>query len=434
MFSSLEPPIYMDFEKEIQLSCDEIISLEINRRGISRFYHDSYFTFKYNNSQYQLTRHRLTELPQLNIAPINQTSFVSIQSFREFEDKKQEPGFPPIYAMDAFPEDKLIGSGQVGQVHLVSLGMIPLALKLERFGHHNVRQGDTFTLKPSKANFMTVLTSPLSAEYMPDSFLLSFRYWESSKDIPHSECIAEIKGLAFIKELNQWGVLYEYIDGYSFDQFCFDLKTHPHSTRKSKIIDMSLQLAEALKLLDDAGQPHTDLLQPNILIRRSNHFPVLIDYGGRSTKEPHNVLSRQQFGERLTQLTQALDNNNSDLNQLAIDCQTNKTFDELSWEIILNRLTHIKLRLENSKVNIKYSECDIGMQILSGFIAVIGIASVAIAFIALNAATFGTTGLVVAAIGVGATLLGGIGLFKYAPETDNSFQRSSVLNGLTSVG
>lgn len=346
MFSPSESSRYIEFEKETQLSCDEIIQLEINQRGISRLYPDSYFTVEYNDLKYKLIRHRFKKLPELNLAHINQTSFVTIQSFREFEDKKQEAEFPPIYATDEFPEDNWIGTGNMGQVHLVSLGTTPLALKMERM-LHGAKQGRTFTLNPSKVCFGTVLVSPLSAEDMPESFLQSFRYWESSKDI-HSECIAEIKGLAFIKDLNQWGVLYEYIDGYGFDQFCVDLKRHPHSTKKSKITDISLQLAEALKTLDDAGQAHTDLLQPNILIRKSNHFPVLIDYGGESRKHHNVVESRQQFGKRLTQLTQVLDDNNSDLNQLAIDCQTNKTFDELSWEIILNRLNQIKITSSSS--------------------------------------------------------------------------------------
>ncbi|WP_133137759.1 serine/threonine protein kinase [Legionella rowbothamii] len=261
----------------------------------------------------------------------------------------------------------------MGQVHLVSLGTTPLALKLERCEHSSVRQGRKFTLKPDYVNSRTVLTSPLSADEMPGSFLNSFHYWETSKDIPHSECIAEIRGLAFIKELNQWGVLYEYIDGYCFNKFCDDLKLQPNSTRKSKIIDISLQLAEALKLLDDVGQAHTDLSAFNILIRRSNHFPVLIDYGGHVKKEHRSIPSRQMFGERLIQLTQALDStiDLSDLNQLANDCQTNKTFDELSWEIIINRLSHIKLRHSGSD-----EAC--------------------------------------------VTHLGSIGLFKYAPKTDNS--------------
>ncbi len=69
------------------------------------------------------------------------------------------------------------------------------------------------------------------------------------------------------------------------------------------------------------------------------------------------------------------------------------------------------------------SEIGINMQILSGFIAAIGIAAVAIAFTVLNAAMFATAGIVVASIGVTATLLGGIGLFKYASGTDDNYQR-----------
>lgn len=50
------------------------------------------------------------------------------------------------------------------------------------------------------------------------------------------------------------------------------------------------------------------------------------------------------------------------------------------------------------------------MQILGGFIAAIGSAAVATAFVALNAATFGIAGLVAAGLGV-AAILGGVGLF-----------------------
>lgn len=51
------------------------------------------------------------------------------------------------------------------------------------------------------------------------------------------------------------------------------------------------------------------------------------------------------------------------------------------------------------------------MQILGGFIAVLGIGAIAVAFVALNLATFGTAGIVVAGLGV-AALLTGCGLFK----------------------
>lgn len=50
------------------------------------------------------------------------------------------------------------------------------------------------------------------------------------------------------------------------------------------------------------------------------------------------------------------------------------------------------------------------MQVLGGFIAVIGAAAVAVAFVALNAATLGLAGLIVAGSG-SAAILGGVGLF-----------------------
>ncbi len=50
------------------------------------------------------------------------------------------------------------------------------------------------------------------------------------------------------------------------------------------------------------------------------------------------------------------------------------------------------------------------MQIFGGFIAALGAAAVAVAFVALNAATFGLAGLITAGLGV-AALLTGVGLF-----------------------
>ena len=52
----------------------------------------------------------------------------------------------------------------------------------------------------------------------------------------------------------------------------------------------------------------------------------------------------------------------------------------------------------------------ISMVVLEGFIAVAGIAAVAVAFAVLNAATFGIAGLIVAGVGAAATLCG-VGLF-----------------------
>ena len=64
---------------------------------------------------------------------------------------------------------------------------------------------------------------------------------------------------------------------------------------------------------------------------------------------------------------------------------------------------------EDSKTN-SSSIMNISMQVLGGFMAVIGCAAVAAAFILLNAATFGVAGLVVAGLGAASALVG-FGLF-----------------------
>ena len=67
------------------------------------------------------------------------------------------------------------------------------------------------------------------------------------------------------------------------------------------------------------------------------------------------------------------------------------------------------------------------MMILGGFIAAVGIAAVAIAFTVLNAATFGIAGLVVAGVGIVATL-SGIGLFATGAYKNRQATSEDTLN------
>jgi hypothetical protein len=63
------------------------------------------------------------------------------------------------------------------------------------------------------------------------------------------------------------------------------------------------------------------------------------------------------------------------------------------------------------------------MMVLGGFIAVLGIAAVAIAFVLLHAATLGLAGLLVVGAGMAATLLG-VGLFSYGARQYNHHGRA----------
>ncbi len=72
------------------------------------------------------------------------------------------------------------------------------------------------------------------------------------------------------------------------------------------------------------------------------------------------------------------------------------------------------------------SEQNISMQILEGFIAVLGCAAVAIGFTVLNAATLGIAGLVLTSLGA-AAVLGGIGLFSYKHSKTSNHQSTSLI-------
>lgn len=96
-------------------------------------------------------------------------------------------------------------------------------------------------------------------------------------------------------------------------------------------------------------------------------------------------------------------------------CILNDQFDE----DISNELEKPLGDQPNNVVNNEIFTSDMTMQILGLFINVAGIATIAIAFTVLNAATLGIPGVAVACVGI-ATTLGGFGLFKYAYDRSDS--------------
>lgn len=95
---------------------------------------------------------------------------------------------------------------------------------------------------------------------------------------------------------------------------------------------------------------------------------------------------------------------NSDKVDLLVQFCIKYSHDLERSEVDTDDLVSISLKTVSSPM------MNISMQVLGGFMAVVGCAAVAAAFILLNAATFGTVGLVVAGLGV-AAVLSGVGLF-----------------------
>jgi hypothetical protein len=109
--------------------------------------------------------------------------------------------------------------------------------------------------------------------------------------------------------------------------------------------------------------------------------------------------------------------------------------DLVSVELRIENLTSDEVQNPNANKSIINTSpepllSNITMQILGGFIVAAGIAAIAIAFVALNAATFGVAGLVTAGVGIG-LLLGGFGLFatgtyRSCQSTTDEFLNSSI--------
>ncbi len=139
---------------------------------------------------------------------------------------------------------------------------------------------------------------------------------------------------------------------------------------------------------------------------------------------PTQVVS---IGHEHTQLPQELLQQSGAIKEVA----KTETPDEVLRQIVTNELNNIKqqiLAIERTEHLQKSMTAPptitIRMDILSGFIATVGISAVAVAFTLLNAAIFGTFGLgVVTALAITATTLSGIGFFS-ACYFDNKIQNN----------
>ena len=97
---------------------------------------------------------------------------------------------------------------------------------------------------------------------------------------------------------------------------------------------------------------------------------------------------------------------------------TVNSFDDVTTEKLSCEEKATLLDASKKDISTK-ADINIGMSVLSGFIAVLGVAAVAVAFAALNAATFGVAGLVV--VSVGATMaVGGLGFFAHSMSKNSS--------------
>lgn len=181
----------------------------------------------------------------------------------------------PVQIIRSVPK-KILGMGQDGNVYEVQDEEgLPIVLKI----------------------YEPYLYSKHSGNPMQGSFALCNSMAKVLSILPACPHLLKFQGVAFVEELEQWGVLYEKIEGITFH--LNRIKEKPAEERKSAALNVARGVAQALQILDYAEWPHADVDYKNIMIR-TDGTPVLIDFPHHPASNP--ATSKKLFGELFLQL------------------------------------------------------------------------------------------------------------------------------------
>jgi serine/threonine-protein kinase len=70
----------------------------------------------------------------------------------------------------------------------------------------------------------------------------------------------------------------DYVEGQTYQELLQERQGHPFS--EAEVTDLLLQLLPVLDYIHTAGVIHRDISLDNLILRRTDHLPVLIDFGG----------------------------------------------------------------------------------------------------------------------------------------------------------
>jgi hypothetical protein len=345
-------PRDIPFHTPIILSTDQVVTLQVLSSWLPEnpLFNDSYFkSRKVDDNHYEIVR-----MPWN--AQVRHVQSIPLDSFPAFEEFL-ESGDVAVMALEHLPDD-LIGAGSVGQVY--AMPDQPLVLKLDK-AFTRTGQSERFALRrdgqPQYWGFKYV--SPLSRENMVSSFHSAVETVRVLVQLPHHPNILQCQGIAWVADLNQWGVVYEKIEGGHLNDYTQFLREQPEPL--PRILHLMSQIAGALKLLDEYDLPYTELKEDNVLVRE-DETPVIIDLSGhRHRSEASSIESRQQFG---TQLYRALIESPTTFKgapevyyhvlsqeeicrrsgaspavaDLIYACWSTQSMEEVGWDYILNQL------------------------------------------------------------------------------------------------
>lgn len=232
-----------------------------------------------------------------------------------------------IQVRKTLPKEE-IGSGRDGSLYscLDEKGK-PAALKVE-FSNYQNEDDNRPRIKLEKSFEECRDLALMALSQLPSPYLLS------------------VKGIAYVEEADKWGVVYEKIDGKTFREF---KRSHPSIP---KLLEIAKGIAKGLQILDNAGWPHQDIGDRNVMIR-SDGTPVVIDLP-MCKGDPRSFLkSRGQFAMQILLQTFMVTEVEDACLELMDDCKSDQSMDEFGWQHIIDRLDSIRQDYMQSKTGQK---------------------------------------------------------------------------------
>jgi len=380
------------FNQPFTLSEERVQQLWIRANGISELpeFSDSIFATRYKHGQFvvirQLFQERVVDLSTFNhaYAPTGllQERTINLSTFNNEEtlpfvlcnpkiEKHWNNNSTLMRGMAELP-DEILGAGFMGQIYRVNADLV---IKIERNAlgirinqiFYPVRLADT-TLRSIDSEVTqgvgsTCFISAVDEGKMIASFQEAMKTARRHGKLPPSPHYAKGEGIVYIKELNIWGTVMEFIPGS-------ELPLLFESPLKAINVVQSVLLG--LKELDAAGHPYLGLKPENIIVREDG-TAVLFD--GITDNDPSLETSKQSRQEFGTLLHNALVEEVSSqfpfqaepskewrprkeltekfgplLPKLIMDCWSDMSIEKFSWEKIesqlrlLHRITSYALR------------------------------------------------------------------------------------------
>lgn len=345
----------LPFNKTYLISVEQVCQLRILGTGRSTLeeFADSSFDCTSKGEQWLLERKPFKK-HNFTIETPDKEKSVEISAWSELESFMKERDIS-TFALENLPSDP-IGTGCLGQVYNLQNKTKPLVFKLGK-AWSSTKMSETFYLKNQEADaknkdfYGRKYIRPLNDSDMSSSFSHSLNTARQLFKLSHkSDYILSFEGIVYVKDLNQWGVVYERIeDGRTL--YDVGLKGNNKTLYKTMI-----GVANGLQILDQHGHPETDVKPSNVMIRKDG-TPVIIDLDMRSKTPGDSITSRQQFGSLLYRTIskkevtfQNAPNDKIDkkslldekipeeIVELIFECWSNDDMEKVSWEKIKNVL------------------------------------------------------------------------------------------------